>query len=57
VAVVGAVLAGIVAVPAILGVWAASALKIQEFLATQAGLDLLAALRPLWEMIKKILGM
>jgi hypothetical protein len=52
VAVLGAVVMGVLGIPVGIGLYAEAALKVQEFLKTPAGEVLSAALRPLWEVIK-----
>lgn len=51
VSVLGGLFAKILEFPARLGLAAAGAIKVQEFLLTPAGQALVAALRPLWEVI------
>jgi hypothetical protein len=51
VAVLSAVVVGVLGIPVGIGTYAETALKVQEFLLTPAGQALVAALRPLWEAI------
>jgi hypothetical protein len=50
--VLGGLFAKVLEFPAKLGLAAAGVIKVQEFLLTPAGQALVAALRPLWELIK-----
>ncbi len=54
VAVLGTVVMGVLGIPVGIGAYAEAGLKVQEFLLTPAGQALVAALRPLWEVIKAL---
>jgi hypothetical protein len=52
--VLGAVVMSVLEISVDIGAYAEAALKVQEFLLTPAGQALVAALRPLWDVIKAI---